>query len=168
MLLPPHAAPPRCCPQKFEFRELQWSLWDRWVLEGDLSVAQVLAWFRERGLEAYSISCGHSLLYNNIFPKHKERLDKKMSDLVTSVAKMEVPANRCGCAARVCGAVLRGRGEEAVAAVWTVWVVVRGAGAPLLHVTHRYLACPAPPPALPRCRNHFDVVVACEDEEGGE
>ena len=32
---------------------------------------QVLEWFRGRGLEAYSISCGQSLLYNNIFPKHK-------------------------------------------------------------------------------------------------
>jgi hypothetical protein len=26
---------------------------------------------QERGLEAYSISCGQSLLYNNIFPKHR-------------------------------------------------------------------------------------------------
>ncbi len=70
--------------------------------------AQVLDWFEERGLIAYSISCGQSLLYNNIFPKHRERLDKRMSELVVSVAKQEVPA----------------------------W------------------------------RAHFDVVVACEDEEG--
>jgi ubiquitin-activating enzyme E1 len=95
-------------PKTFEFQDLKWSLWDRWVLEGDLTVQQVLDWFRAKGLEAYSISCGQSLLYNNIFPKHKERLDKRMSELVGSVAKMEIPANR----------------------------------------------------------NHFDVVVACEDEEG--
>ena len=63
---------------------------------------------QERGLEAYSISCGQSLLYNNIFPKHKERLGKKMSELVQTVAKMDIPAYR----------------------------------------------------------SHFDVVVACEDEEG--
>ena len=61
-----------------------------------------------RGLEAYSISCGQSLLYNNIFPKHKDRLPKRMSSLVQTVAKTEI---------------------------------------------HEY-------------RNHFDVVVACEDEEG--
>ena len=54
------------------------------------------------------MSCGQSLLYNNIFPKHRDRLGKKMSDLVGSVAKMEIPAKR----------------------------------------------------------KHFDVVVACEDEEG--
>lgn len=63
---------------------------------------------QKRGLEAYSISCGQSLLYNNIFPKHKERLGKPMSELVRTVAKMEVPPKR----------------------------------------------------------NHFDVVVACEDDEG--
>ena len=63
---------------------------------------------QERNLEAYSISCGQSLLYNNIFPKHKDRLDKRMSELVRTVAKMEIPGYR----------------------------------------------------------KHFDVVVACEDDEG--
>ena len=49
---------------------------------------------QERGLEAYSISCGQSLIYNNIFPKHKERLGRKMSDLVQTVAKIEIPPYR--------------------------------------------------------------------------
>ena len=95
-------------PQKFVFKEMSWTLWDRWVLDGDLTVTEVLDWFKAKGLDAYSISCGQALIYNNIFPKHKERLDKKMSDLVTTIAKMTIP----------------------------VW------------------------------RNHFDVVVACEDEDG--
>lgn len=95
-------------PKKFKYNDLEWSLWDRWILEGDLTVQQTLDWFDKRGLRAYSISCGQSLIYNNIFPKHKERLEKKMSELVTTVAKMEIPD----------------------------W------------------------------RSHFDVVVACEDEEG--
>lgn len=95
-------------PQKFTFKDMTWTLWDRWVLEGDLTVTEVLQWFKEKGLDAYSISCGQALLYNNIFPRHKERLDQKMSDLVKTVAKLTIPP----------------------------W------------------------------RNHFDVVVACEDEEG--
>jgi hypothetical protein len=45
---------------------------------------EVLDWFSERKLHAYSISAGQSLLYNDIFPKHKERLGKKMSELVVS------------------------------------------------------------------------------------
>jgi ubiquitin-activating enzyme E1 len=95
-------------PTTFRFRDMSWSLWDRWILEGDLTVTEVLQWFKGRGLEAYSISCGQALLYNNLFPKHKERLDQKMSALVRSVAKMDIPG----------------------------W------------------------------KTHFDVVVACEDEEG--
>jgi ubiquitin-activating enzyme E1 len=54
----------------------------------------VLDWFSARKLHAYSISCGQSLLYNDIFPKHKERLDKKMSELVVSVAKQVLPDDR--------------------------------------------------------------------------
>lgn len=82
----------------------------RWILEGDLTVQQVLDWFSERGLTAYSMSVGQSLLYNNIFPKHKDRLGKKLSELIVAVAKVEVPATR----------------------------------------------------------KHFDVVVACEDDDGND
>jgi len=49
---------------------------------------------QEKSLEAYSISCGQSLLYNNIFPRHKERLSKPLSQLVTTVAKQVIPADR--------------------------------------------------------------------------
>lgn len=94
----------------FKFNELSWSLWDRWFLEGDLTVQQVLDWFKEHGLEAYSISCGTSLIYNNLFAKHKERLPQKMRDLVVNIAKQEIPD----------------------------W------------------------------RRHFDVVVACENEDGDD
>jgi ubiquitin-activating enzyme E1 len=50
-------------------------------------VQEVLDWFEERSLRAYSISAGQSLLYNDIFPKHKERLGKKMSELVVRAAR---------------------------------------------------------------------------------
>lgn len=54
----------------------------------------MLDWFKAKGLEAYSISYGAALLYNNIFPKHKDRLGSKLSLLLGSVAKVEVPAGR--------------------------------------------------------------------------
>lgn len=161
-------------PKTTTFKDLGWSLWDRWVLEGDLTVQvlgprwgggwagaagpsrggrlaargwgwgtvgpgrgasrplsyarpacragclpflvpqassgvgaashrpllrphpgsqEVLDWFEAKGLTAYSISAGQSLLYNNVFPKHKERLGKKVGQ-----------RNRCGGrAARPCG-----------------------------------------------------------------
>jgi ubiquitin-activating enzyme E1 len=97
-------------PKVTKHGELSWSLWDRWVLEGDLTVAELLAWFEAKGLAAYSVSCGQSLIYNNLFPKHKERLGRKVSEVVRDVAKLEVPPSR----------------------------------------------------------RHFDVVVACENEEGDD
>ena len=33
-------------PKKFSHEQLQWSIWDRWILEGDLTVRQVLEWFK--------------------------------------------------------------------------------------------------------------------------
>jgi ubiquitin-activating enzyme E1 len=81
-------------PKKFKHGDLEWSIWDRWIIEGDITMQELLDWFSARKLSAYSISCGQALLYNNIFPKHKERLPKKVSDLARDVAKMVVPPSR--------------------------------------------------------------------------
>jgi ubiquitin-activating enzyme E1 len=82
-------------PKNFSHNDLTWSLWDRWVLDGDLTVQQVVDWFKERGLNAYSISCGQSLLYNQWFgAKHAERLPVKLSELVATVAKTPIPESR--------------------------------------------------------------------------
>lgn len=94
--------------------EISWTLWDRWTLEGDLTLQEVLDWFSAKGLDAYSISCGQSLLYNSVFPRHRDRLGRRMRELAAEVAKVE--------------------GVDSLEP---------GIG-----------------------RSHFDVVVACEDEEG--
>jgi ubiquitin-activating enzyme E1 len=73
---------------------LSWSVWDRWVIAGNLTLRELLDWFQDKGLSAYSISCGQSLIYNSIFPKHKERLDRKVVDLARDIAKLEIPPNR--------------------------------------------------------------------------
>lgn len=52
---------------------------------------------QERKLEAYSFSYGQSLLYNNIFPKHRERLGKKLSDLVQSIGKADLSGEALWC-----------------------------------------------------------------------
>lgn len=108
LALPLFAMAEPIAPKNFEFNDMKWSLWDRWILEGDFTVRELLDWFEAKELTAYSVSCGQSLIYNNIFPRHKERMDQKVSDLVQTVAKLQIPAKR----------------------------------------------------------KHFDIVVACEDEEG--
>jgi len=71
LALPLFAQSEPIAPKQFKFMDMQWSMWDRWTLKGDLTVQEVLDWFLQRKLTAYSISCGQALLYNNIFPKHK-------------------------------------------------------------------------------------------------
>ena len=94
LALPLFAMAEPIAPKKFEFKDMGWTLWDRWILKGDLTVKELLDWFEAKGLTAYSVSCGQSLIYNTIFPKHKERMDKKVSDLVQTVAKLEIPDGR--------------------------------------------------------------------------
>jgi ubiquitin-activating enzyme E1 len=81
-------------PKKTQYNGLEWSLWDRWVIKGDITVRELLKWFRDRGLEAYSVTCGSALLYNSIFPKHKDRMDMKVSELAVSIGKVEIPEKR--------------------------------------------------------------------------
>ena len=109
LALPLFAAAEPVAAKATTFGDLSWTLWDRWTVDGvDPTLADVIAWFKARGLTAYSISCGQSLLFNSLFPRHADRLPRKMRDLAVEVAKL----------------------------------------------------------ALPPGRGHFDVVVACEDDEG--
>lgn len=71
-----------------------WTIWDRWIIEGDVTLREVLDWLNGKGLTAYSISCGASLLYNSMFPRHQERLERKVAELAYEVANVEVPPYR--------------------------------------------------------------------------
>ena len=40
-------------PKRVEFRGDSWSAWDRWVIEGDITVQELLDWFQAKKLDAY-------------------------------------------------------------------------------------------------------------------
>ncbi|KAI9118197.1 hypothetical protein K1719_010529 [Acacia pycnantha] len=81
-------------PKVFKHQDMSWTVWDRWILKDNPTLRQLLDWLKEKGLNAYSISCGSCLLYNSMFPRHKDRMDKKMVDLAREVAKVDLPAYR--------------------------------------------------------------------------
>ncbi|KAH7447147.1 hypothetical protein KP509_01G093700 [Ceratopteris richardii] len=81
-------------PKVFKHGDQSWSVWDRWIIHGNLTVSELLQWFKQKGLTAYSIICGQSLLYNSIFAKHKDRLNRKVLDLAKEIAKLEIPPTR--------------------------------------------------------------------------
>ncbi|KAI5603943.1 hypothetical protein BDE02_01G252300 [Populus trichocarpa] len=97
-------------PKVIKHQDMSWTVWDRWILKDNPTLRELLQWLKHKGLDAYSISHGSCLLYNSMFPRHRDRMDRKMVDLVREVAKAELPAYR----------------------------------------------------------HHFDVVVACEDDEGND
>ncbi|KAH6837541.1 ubiquitin activating enzyme 2 [Perilla frutescens var. hirtella] len=81
-------------PKPVKHQDLSWTIWDRWMLKGNPTLRDLLQWLKNKGLNAYSISFGSCLLYNSMFQRHVERMDKKMVDLVRDVAKAELPAYR--------------------------------------------------------------------------
>ncbi|KAK7385562.1 hypothetical protein VNO78_31285 [Psophocarpus tetragonolobus] len=81
-------------PKVIKHQDMSWTVWDRWILKDNPTLRELLEWLKAKGLNAYSISCGSCLLYNSMFPKHRERMDKKMVDLAREVAKVEIPSYR--------------------------------------------------------------------------
>ncbi|CAF1864358.1 hypothetical protein Bca4012_033520 [Brassica carinata] len=81
-------------PKVVKHRDMAWTVWDRWVLKGNPTLREVLQWLEDKGLNAYSISCGSCLLFNSMFPRHKERMDKKVVDLARDIAKVDLPPYR--------------------------------------------------------------------------
>lgn len=75
-------------------RDMSWSVWDRWILGDNPTLRDLLQWLTDKGLNAYSISYGSCLLYNSMFPRHRDRMDRKLADLAQEVAKAELPPDR--------------------------------------------------------------------------
>ncbi|MED6111244.1 E1 ubiquitin-activating protein [Stylosanthes scabra] len=81
-------------PKVIKHQDMSWTVWDRWILKDNPTLRELLDWLKAKGLNAYSISCGSCLLYNSMFPRHKDRMDKRIVDLAQEVAKVEIPSYR--------------------------------------------------------------------------
>ncbi|XP_031123483.1 ubiquitin-activating enzyme E1 1-like isoform X2 [Ipomoea triloba] len=81
-------------PKVIKHRDMSWTVWDRWVVKDNPTLKELIQWLADKGLNAYSISCGNSLLFNSMFPRHKERMNKKIVDLARDIAKVELPPYR--------------------------------------------------------------------------
>lgn len=75
-------------------RDMKWTVWDRWVLRDNPTLKQVIKWLKGNGLNAYSISYGNCLLFNSLFLRHRQRLDKKVVEVVREFAKAGLPPYR--------------------------------------------------------------------------
>ena len=52
LALPLFAMAEPIAPKEFAFKDMKWSLWDRWILKGDFAVKELLDYFENKGLIA--------------------------------------------------------------------------------------------------------------------
>ncbi|XP_058214651.1 ubiquitin-activating enzyme E1 2-like isoform X1 [Rhododendron vialii] len=81
-------------PKALKHQDMNWTVWDRWIVRDNPTLKELLLWLKSKGLSASIISYGSCLLYNSMLPSHKDRLGRKMVDLVREVAKAELPPYR--------------------------------------------------------------------------
>lgn len=70
-------------------------IWDRFEVH-DMSLKELLAHFSAKGLEISMLSSGVSLLYASFFPptKRNDRYHLKLSELVTTVSRKQIPSHQ--------------------------------------------------------------------------
>lgn len=79
---------------KQKYGTTEWTLWDRFELNGNPTLQQFLDWFKENhNLEVQMVSQGVSMLWSSFVPakKAQERMGMKMSELVEHVSKKPIP-----------------------------------------------------------------------------
>lgn len=80
-------------------------IWDRFELEGDITLKELLTHFEEKeGLEISMLSYGVTLLYASFFPPKKvnERLSMKFTDLIKTVSRKDLPPHAKSLILEVC------------------------------------------------------------------
>ncbi|KAF0354769.1 ubiquitin-activating emzyme E1 [Gigaspora margarita] len=79
---------------KYKYHESEWSLWDRFDIEGDLTLTEFLDYFKKNHeLEVTMLSCGVTMLYAFFIQgkKKEERKNMKLSQLVETISKKPIP-----------------------------------------------------------------------------
>nr|XP_043607335.1 ubiquitin-activating enzyme E1 1-like isoform X2 [Erigeron canadensis] len=81
-------------PKVMKHRHMKWTVWDKWTIEGNPTVRELIKWLAEKGLYAHTFFLRSCLLYTDIMPNHKDRMDRKVVDLARDVCKMGIPPCR--------------------------------------------------------------------------
>jgi len=78
---------------KSKYYDIEWTLWDRFEVEGELTLNEFLNYFKEKhALEITMLSQGVCMLYSFFMPKAKreERINTNMSEIVRNISKKRI------------------------------------------------------------------------------
>ncbi|KAJ1940425.1 E1 ubiquitin-activating protein, partial [Linderina pennispora] len=81
-------------PEKRKYNDTEFSDWDMFDFDHDITLQELVDYFRnEHNLGVNMISSGVSMLYSPFLNRKKaaERMPMKMSEIVTSITKKEIP-----------------------------------------------------------------------------
>lgn len=79
---------------KLKYGETEWTLWDRFEIDGNPTLQEFLDWFKKNhNLEVQMVSQGVSMLWSSFVPPKKaaERMGLKMTELVEMIGKKPIP-----------------------------------------------------------------------------
>lgn len=78
---------------KQQYNGKDWTLWDRFEINGNPTLQEIIDWFADQKLELQMVSQGVSMLWSAFTPPKKaaERLPKRITDLVEEVSKKPLP-----------------------------------------------------------------------------
>lgn len=90
---------------KNKYYEVEWTLWDRFDIQGDITLQELLDLFeKEHGLEISMLSQGVCMLYAFFMPpnKKKERGAMRITEIVELVTKKKLPSHKRALVLEIC------------------------------------------------------------------
>ncbi|VVC39184.1 Ubiquitin-activating enzyme, catalytic cysteine domain,THIF-type NAD/FAD binding fold,Ubiquitin-activating [Cinara cedri] len=90
---------------KSKYNDIEWTLWDRFEIEGELTLGEFINYFREKhALEITMLSEGYWLLYSSSMSdeKIKKRINTKISEILYNKSQYKIKPNVKSLALDIC------------------------------------------------------------------